>query len=156
MTIDSVDARLIQVLDSDPDISDVALARALGISRTTVHSRRRRLVDDGVLGAQSRRLDPASLGRPLMAFVSIAISQADEERAVAGLLALPEVVEVHAITGDSDMLARVVASSTDDLRRVTGAILRIRGIVRTNTTIALSEVVPRRMAPLLAVVAVRG
>lgn len=91
-----------------------------------------------------------------MAFVSIAISQADEEYAVAGLLALPEVVEVHAITGDSDMLARVVASSTDDLRRVTGAILRIRGIVRTNTTIALSEVVPRRMAPLLAVVAGRG
>ncbi|ROQ39730.1 DNA-binding Lrp family transcriptional regulator [Frondihabitans sp. PhB188] len=149
MTVDPLDARLILALDADPDATVVALAAKLGVSRNTVHARLKRMVDGGTLGAQSRRVHPAALGRPLTAFVSIALSQADEEHAVAGLAALPEVIELHAITGESDMLARVVAATTEDLRRVTGAILRIRGVVRTNTTIALTEVLPMRLGPLL-------
>ena len=56
---------------------------------------------------------------------------------------------MHAVTGDGDLLARVVALDTADLYRVTELILQAPGVVRASTSIALLEVQPMRIAPLL-------
>ena len=61
----------------------------------------------------------------------------------------PEIVEVLATTGEGDLLARVVAVDTADLYRVTEQVLAAPGVVRASTSIALVEVVPFRLAPLL-------
>jgi hypothetical protein len=87
----------------------------------------------------SRRVDPAALGYGLVAFMSLTMSQAEPESVHEGLLALPEVVEVHYTTGDADLLAHVVAKDTTDLHRITKAILAIDGVDRTSTAISLAE-----------------
>jgi DNA-binding Lrp family transcriptional regulator len=149
-SIDSLDAQLMLSLDDDPDASVLSLARTLGIARNTVHARLRRLALNGVVRAFSRRVDPVALGYPLTAFVFIAISQVHDEQAVAGLARIPEVIEVHSVTGDTDIFARVVARDPADLRRITGSILRIEGVVRTSTSLSMSEVMPLRLSALLA------
>jgi len=147
--MDPLDARIILALDDDPDATILALAQTLSVARNTVHARLRRMAADGVLKPVSRRVDPGALGYGLVAFMSLAVSQAEPESVHEGLLDLPEVIEVHYTTGDADLLAHVVAKDTADLHRVTKAILAIDGVDRTSTAISLAEVVPYRPRALL-------
>ena len=65
------------------------------------------------------------------------------------LAAIPEVLEVHTITGAGDMLCRVVARSNADLQRVIDAIVSAEGVVRSATLISLATQVPYRVLPLV-------
>jgi len=147
--IDALDARLLLALDDDPDASTLALSQALGIARNTVQSRLRRLAESGALLTNSRRIDASALGYDLVAFISIAISQTDGDQTTEGLATIPEVVEIHSITGDADLLVKVVARDTHDLLRLTREIIGVPGIVRTATAVSLSEAMPLRLRPLL-------
>ena len=147
--LDGTDARIVIALDDDPQATVVALARRLSLARNTVQARLQRLHGQW-LGGVSRRVDPATLGYPILAFVTLEISQGDIDRTVAALSAIPEIMEVHATTGDGDLLARVVARDPDDLHRVTRDMLAGPSVRRTRTSVALREYVPLRTAPLLA------
>jgi DNA-binding Lrp family transcriptional regulator len=59
----------------------------------------------------------------------------------AALTEVPEVVEVHGLSGGADLLIQVVAKDADDLYRVAGQILGIRGVRRTNTSLVMRELV---------------
>ncbi|WP_115786889.1 Lrp/AsnC family transcriptional regulator [Arthrobacter silvisoli] len=147
--LDSLDARIILALDRDPESSALALSRTLGVARNTVHARLARLERSGALSSFSRRLDPAALGYGLIAFLSLAISQTRAGSVENGLEAIPEVIEVHATTGDADLMAKVVARDTADLYRITNQILEIEGIQRTSTAISVLEFMPPRFDGLL-------
>ena len=148
-TFDSLDARIILALDKDPEASALALSRILGVARNTVHARLTKLEHGGALRSFSRRLDPAAFGYGLMAFLSLAISQTRAGSVENGLEAIPEVIEVHATTGDADLMAKVVARDTADLYRITNRILEIDGIQRTSTAISVLELMPPRFEGLL-------
>jgi len=151
-SIDALDARIILALDDDPDATILALSRALGIARNTVHARLRHLAEDGALRPFSQRLDLRALGYELVAFMSLWVSQTDPG-ILAGLLGVPEVISAHYTTGDADILAQAVARNTRDLHRITKAILAVDGVVRTSTAISLDEVIPYRPRALLRVAA---
>jgi DNA-binding Lrp family transcriptional regulator len=151
-SIDALDARIILALDDDPDATILALSRALGIARNTVHARLRHLAEDGALRPFSQRLDLRALGYELVAFMSLWVSQTDPG-ILAGLLGVPEVISAHYTTGDADILAQAVARNTRDLHRITKAILAVDGVVRTSTAISLDEVIPYRPHALLRVAA---
>jgi DNA-binding Lrp family transcriptional regulator len=146
--LDATDARILLALDRDPQATVVALANELGLARNTVQARLRRMTD-GALSRTSRRVEPEALGYPLMAFVTVSLSQRMRAEATEALGAIPEIVELMATTGDGDMLARVVVRDTADLNRVTEALLDMPGIVRTSTSIVLKKVWSLRMDPLL-------
>ncbi|ALO06111.1 transcriptional regulator, AsnC family [Streptomyces venezuelae] len=151
--MDSLDARILLALDDEPDATALALARRLGIARNTLSSRLQRMQQSGALREFTRRVDPALLGRGLVAFVSIAVSQTSTPRAVEILRSLPEVIEMHATTGEADLLVKVVARDTADLHRVTSRILGAPGVVRTSTAISLYEEMPLRIRALIEEVA---
>ena len=148
-SMDALDARILLALDDDPDATSLALARQLGIARNTLHARLSRLRATGAIGQYSRRIDPRALGRGLVAFISVELSQTTGHRATAALRSVPEVVEMHAITGEADLLLRVVARDTADLHRITGELLAVAEVVRTSTAISLLEEMPLRMRALL-------
>ena len=147
--MDRLDARILLALDDDPDATALALAQRLGIARNTLHARLLRLRSSGALREQSRRLDPAHLGRPLTAFVSVEVSQEAGERAGEALCAVPEVVEAHHLTGDADLLLKVVARDPADLHRLNGVLITVPGVVRISTAVSLHEQMPLRLRPLL-------
>ncbi|WP_026264371.1 Lrp/AsnC family transcriptional regulator [Arthrobacter sp. 135MFCol5.1] len=147
--IDALDAEILLTLDQDPQATVLSLSRTLGVARNTVHARLRRLVNDGSLAPFSQRVRTAALGLPLVAFISISISQSSSDQAVAALQTTPEIIEMHATTGDADLLAKVAAKDPADLHRITNAMLAIDGVVRTSTAMSLVEVMPTRTLPLL-------
>ena len=102
-------------------------------------------------------IDPAALGHGVSAFVTLEIRQAGGHDPVAERLAgIPEVLQVHTITGTGDMLCRVVARTNADLQRVIDAIVGVAGVVRASTVIALATPVPYRVLPLVRAVAQQG
>jgi len=138
--LDQTDARILRALDGDPLATTVALSRRLGLARNTVQSRVR----------------PRALGRPLIAFVTMTITQGDIEEITEELSQVPEILEMHATTGDGDLLAKVAARDPADLHRITRRLLDCRSVVRTSTAMAVLELVPARTAPLLDDLAGRG
>lgn len=147
--MDRLDAQILLALDDDPDATSLALAGRLGIARNTLHARLRRLHETKVVREFSRRIDPAALGRGLVAFVSIELSQTSGRQATTRLAEIPEVVEVHNTTGQADLLLKVVARDPADLHRVTGEVLAVPQVVRTSTVISLEEAMPLRLRALL-------
>jgi DNA-binding Lrp family transcriptional regulator len=147
--LDGLDARIILELDKDPEATILSLSRTLGVARNTVHARLRRLSAEGVLLPFSRRVLLGALGYKLVAFVSLSISQSTADEVRAALLRMPEVVEVHYVTGDADLLTKVVATDTDHLHRLTLAILAINGVQRSSTAVSLAEMIPYRPDALL-------
>lgn len=147
--LDPLDARILLAMDAHPGATTVALAQHTGLSRNTIQAHERRWTEQRRLAPNSTRVRPADLGHPLLAFVSMEISQRQADECVAALVRVPEVLELHATTGEGDMLARVVAADPGDLNRVTREILGCPGVVRTSSVLAMQEILPLRTAPLL-------
>lgn len=148
--MDELDVRLIEIFTAEPRIGALEASRRLGIARGTVTARLDRLERAGVVSGWGPSLDPAALGHPVTAFLTLEIRQGAGHDAVAEHLAtIPEVLEACTITGPGDMWARVVARSNTDLQTVIDRALDHPGIVRSSTVIALATQVPYRVAPLL-------
>jgi DNA-binding Lrp family transcriptional regulator len=150
--LDQIDRNLIELFAAEPRIGVLEASRRLGIARGTVQARLDKLQDRGVIAGWGPRLDPAALGYPVTAFLTLEIRQGAGHEAIAAHLAgIPEVLEAYTITGAGDMWCRVVARSNADLQRVIDAVLSDAGIVRSSTVIALATQIPYRVLPLLDV-----
>lgn len=148
--IDDLDARLIGLLSAEPRIGVLECSRRLGVARGTVQARLDRLQERGVIRGFGPDVDPAALGYQVTAFVTLEIRQAGGHDPVAArLAAIPEVIEVHTITGGGDMLCRIVGRDNQDLQRVIDLVVDVEGVRRTSTVIALATPVPQRTLPLV-------
>jgi DNA-binding Lrp family transcriptional regulator len=150
MPFDALDARLVALLSSEPRLGVLEVSRRLGIARGTVQARLDRLLRSGTIDL-APTVDPAPLGYPITAFLSLELTQRAGRDAVLDHLGqIPEVIEVHTITGAADLLVRLVCRSNPDLQRVIDAVVADPSVQRTATTIALDTPVPRRTGPLVA------
>ena len=147
---DRLDAQLVQLLRDEPRVGVLEASRRLGVARGTVQARLDRMQARGVITGFGPDIDPAALGYGVTAFVTLEIRQAGGHDPVAhGLAVIPEVLEVHTITGTGDMLCRVVAKTNADLQRVIDVIVDVAGVVRSSTVIALATPLPYRVLPLV-------
>lgn len=147
---DRLDAQLVQLLRDEPRVGVLEASRRLGVARGTVQARLDRMQSRGVITGFGPDIDPAALGYGVTAFVTLEIRQAGGHDPVAhGLAVVPEVLEVHTITGTGDMLCRVVAKTNADLQRVIDVIVDVAGVVRASTVIALATPLPYRVLPLV-------
>ncbi|TDW29055.1 Lrp/AsnC family transcriptional regulator [Cryobacterium psychrophilum] len=148
-TLDQTDTRLLRALSEDPRSTFVALAQKLGLSRNTVQARMARLEESNTFLSFDRRVNPIALGYPLTAFIEVHVQQKRLAKIVTELAQIPEIVQAHGMSGQSDLLVRVVCTDADDLFRIDGTILAVEGVERTETSLAMGEVIPFRVAPLL-------
>lgn len=147
--LDRTDLRLLLALAREPGRTVVALAAHLGISRNTVQARMSQLERRRVFLPFERRIDTGALGYALLAFVQVHVRQQQLEEIVTAIEDLPEVVEAHGLTGDADLLLRVVAADAEELFAVNRRLLAIPGVERCDTNLAMGELIPFRVQPLI-------
>jgi DNA-binding Lrp family transcriptional regulator len=147
--LDATDARLLLALSDTPRATGLDLAQRLGLSRNTVQARVAALEARGALRQFDTRVQPVALGYPLTAFITTQVNQHMLNGVGVALGDLPEVIEVHGLTGATDLLVRVVARDPDDLYRISALILGIPGVERTSIALSMREMVDYRVAPLL-------
>jgi DNA-binding Lrp family transcriptional regulator len=156
-TIDELDAALIELLAAEPRVGVLEASRRLGVARGTVQARLDRLAERGVITGYGPDVDPVALGYEVTAFITLEIRQSGgHDPVAAGLATIPEVLELHTITGTGDMLCRVVARTNADLQRVLDSIVATEGVLRSSTLISLATQVPYRIIPLVRAAGTRG
>ena len=149
MDLDDLDRALLLALLERPRAGLREHARALGIARGTAQARFLRLQERGVIVGFAPHVNPEALGFDVHAFVTLHITQGRLDDVATALEAVAEVVEVHSITGDGDLWARVVARTNAHLEHVVQGIIGTPGVERTRTEIALTERVAHRVLPLV-------
>jgi DNA-binding Lrp family transcriptional regulator len=148
--IDPLDARLIGLLRVEPNLPVIEMARRLGVARGTVQARLGRLHDGGVITGYGPDVDAIAAGYEVLAFTILEIAQGSGDAIVDGLGAIPEVLEVFAITGPGDLHLRIVARSNEHFHEVLQRVLELPGITRTETKLVLHAALRRSVADLVA------
>ena len=147
--VDNTDRRILLALVEEPRASNAAIAERLGLARNTVQSRVANLERDDVLRNYDRRLHAAAIGYPLTVFMATHVDQPRITTVVAALAEIPEVVQAHGLSGQADVLLRLVCKDTDDLYRVNQEVLATEGVIRTETWLSMGELIPFRLSPVL-------
>ncbi len=154
MTIDRLDGAILQLFAAEPRVGVLEAGRRLGAARNTIQARLDRMQRSGVIADLAPTVDPAALGFPVTAFVTVEIAQGrGRQDVIDHLVRIPEVIEVHTITGAADLLVQLVSRSNADLQRVIDDVVRDPAVVRASTSIALDTPVPHRTGPLVRSVA---
>ncbi|HEV6952886.1 Lrp/AsnC family transcriptional regulator [Brachybacterium paraconglomeratum] len=147
--VDDTDRRILLAMTENPRATIVSVAQKLGLSRNTVQARLAALEAGQALQGYDRRLHAASLGYPLTVFMETQVDQPKLEQVIAQLRDIPEVVQVHGLSGLNDILVRCVCRDAEDLYRVNKLVLGCDGVIRTDTSLAMGELIPFRLAPVL-------
>ena len=154
--LDATDARLLLALSDAPRATALALADRTRLSRNTVQSRLARMDQENALLSFENRISTTGLGYPVRAFILTSVRQRKLDAVGAALAKIPEVVEVVGMSGVADLLIEVVARHVEDLYRIAGAVLAIKGVKRTTTGLVMREMVGYRVTPLLQTLADDG
>lgn len=149
MPHDELDRALLVLLLEHPRAGLREHARTLGVARGTVTARFHRMLETGLITGLGPQVSPQAFGYALLAFVHIDVTQGNLDSVIEALVAVPEVVEAHTITGDGDLHCRVVARDTTELERVVQRLIAIHGVVRTRSQMALTQRIPYRTLPLV-------
>lgn len=147
--MDRIDLEILSALAEDPRTTIVALAESLRLSRNTIQARMTRLEQTGIFLSYERSFSPEVLGFPLQAFISIGVRQIELPRITAELARIPEIIQAHGLSGSVDLLARVACRDARHLFDTDARILSIEGVERTETSLAMGEVIPFRVAGLI-------
>ncbi|MBL1088095.1 MULTISPECIES: Lrp/AsnC family transcriptional regulator [Streptomyces] len=134
--MDDIDRALITELQRDAGQAYAVLGKAVGLSAGAAHERVRKLRERGVIRHTTVDVDPAALGRGVLAFVMVD-SSAWMGDAAASFAAIPEIQEAHIIAGAASVLVKVRTATTEQLQDVLRRLYAIEGVSGTQATVVL-------------------
>ena len=137
--IDDKDRGILNIIQSNARVSNVDVARQLGMAPSAVLERLRKLEARGIIRGYEARLDPKAMGQGLLAFVFVKSDDLSGKVRTGELIAAaPEVLEVHQVAGEDCFLVKVRVADTEALGRFLrerfGALASVHS---TRTTIVL-------------------
>lgn len=109
--LDSIDCKLLELLQKNAEMQIADLANEVGLSSTPCWRRVQRLKEAGVITANVVLVDRMKVNLGVTVFVSVRTNTHSEawfERFRASVETIPEVVEFYRMSGDVDYLLRVV------------------------------------------------
>ncbi|GHE06384.1 transcriptional regulator [Streptomyces alanosinicus] len=144
--LDDIDRQLLELLQQDASRPYAALGEAVGLSAGATHERVRKLRERGVIRRTTVEVDPAAVGRDVLAFVMV-----DSTRWVGDsgdrFAAVPEIQEAHVIAGSASVLVKVRTATTQQLQDVLRRIYAIEGVSGTQATVVLETFFERPVTP---------
>jgi DNA-binding Lrp family transcriptional regulator len=135
--VDAVDRRLLGHLAEDATLSYAELGRRMSLSPPAVHERVKRLKEAGVIRRTAAVLDPDLVGKPLLAFVHVDTLGWGKTPAMMRLKELPEVEEIHAVTGDACLILKVRTAGPAALEDFLAHVYAVPGVRGTRSYVAL-------------------
>jgi DNA-binding Lrp family transcriptional regulator len=150
--LDAIDWRILGLLQGDARISNVELARQVGLSPSPCLSRVRALEDSGYISRYVSLLDPQRVGLKVSVFIQVTLEKQIEpalDRFEAAIRERPEVMECYLMTGESDYLLRVVVPDLQALERfILQFLSRVPGVGNIKSSFALKQVKYQTALPL--------
>lgn len=133
--MDSIDFKLISILQQNARIPLKQLAEQVFLSSPATAARLEKLEIEGIIKGYSAQIDLKKLGYPIIAFVKLDILPDQKPTFYPFIQAHPNVLECNCITGNYSMLLKVAFQSTEALDEFIG---NLQAFGRTETQIAFS------------------
>ena len=142
--LDAFDRRILEVVEGEGRISIAELSQRVGLSKSPVQARLRRLEARGVIRGYRALVDPRAVGREHVAFVEVRLSDT-RERALAAfnaaVRAIPEIEACHMIAGSFDYLLKVRTGGMAEYRAMLAErISTLPHVAATSTYVAMETV----------------
>ncbi len=142
-TLDDIDRKLIALLQDNARLSTVALAKAVGLSRSTVQERLQRLENAGVIAQYTVRL--GSDGDPLQAWLLLRYADSFScDDVMPSLAELPQVQQAFSVAGEIDLVLLVRADGPRQLAELRETIAMLKGVDDVTTLTVLRTMLDRR------------
>ena len=144
---DAIDRRIVAALSADARLSLSALAEKVGLSKTPVQARLKKLEAAKVIRGYAAIVDHSRLGRGHVAFVTVGLSDTRSAALKAfneAVMKAPEIESCHMTAAEFDYLLKVRTTDIADYRRVLGeTISALPHVARTSTFVAMETVKDR-------------
>lgn len=150
--LDPLDRAILGELQENARLSNVELARRVGLSPSPCLRRVRDLESSGVIREYTALLEPAAVGLGVSVFVQVTLERQVDEGLVrfeSSIQERPEVMECYLMTGDSDYLLRVVVPDVPAFEHfLIDYLTRLPGVSGVKSSFALKEIKYRTALPL--------
>ena len=144
--MDDIDRQLLALLQEDASRPYAALGQAVGLSAGAAHERVRKLRERGVIRGTVVDVDPAKIGRGVLAFILVDATAWMGDSADA-FAAVPELQEAHVVAGDASVLVKVRTATTEQLQDVLRRLFAIDGVSGTRAVVVLETFFERPVGP---------
>lgn len=152
MKMDVYDRSILRHLQQDGRMSNLSLAERIHLSAPQTLRRVRTLEEKGVIRSYTAQVVPAAIGLGVMAFVNLSLDR-EQFRNVREverqLMAFPNIIECHTISGDFDYILKVVASDLKSLSQfLTDTLMQVPGVASLRSMICMEEIKPVSGLPI--------
>ncbi|MBY0555642.1 MAG: Lrp/AsnC family transcriptional regulator [Burkholderiaceae bacterium] len=141
--LDRYDYAILSALQLDGTLSVAQLSERIGLSSTPCWKRIRRLEEEGYLENRVAIVNRRKVGLPVTVFVSVRTSQHDDKwlaRFAAAVVALPEVLEFHRMSGDIDYLLKVVTSDIEGYDRFYKKLIKVAQLSGVSSAFSMEQI----------------
>lgn len=142
--LDQFDQAILRILSAEGRLSVTDLATRVGLSKSPVQARLKRLEGTGYITGYQAVLNPVRLGLSHIAFVEVRLSSTSEPALSAfnaAVLKVPQIEECHLIAGNFDYLLKVRTADITTYRTVLAeAISGLPHVASTSTYVAMEAV----------------
>jgi DNA-binding Lrp family transcriptional regulator len=121
-----------------------SLARKLGLSRTTVQDRLRKLEKSGTIAGYSVRLSPAAKSGSFAAFISFGAEPRRHVEVAKAMTRHPQIELLYTVSGKYDLIARARTESAEAMDKLIDELVTIPGVTQVETSVILSTKLDRR------------
>lgn len=147
--LDAISLEILTILQKKARIPNIEVSRQVGLAPSAVLERIRKMEKQGVIDGYEVRLNPKRFKCAQVAFVHVKTVGPQDTEVGARLAAIPEVQEVHFVSGSDCYLIKIRSADSTSL----GLLLRekistIEGVVSTKTETVLSTVKETSRIPL--------
>lgn len=152
LQLDSIDWNILGLLQADARMSNVELAKAVGLSPSPCLNRVRALEEAGYISRYVTLLDALRVGLKVSVFIQVTLERQIEsalERFENAIRGRPEVMECYLMTGDADYLIRVVVADIQVLEEfILKFLTKLPGVGNIKSSFALKQVKYQTALPL--------
>lgn len=138
------DEELLGLLKLDAREPVASLARKLGVSRTTVQDRLKRLEESGVIAGYAVKLGHAAKLPGIAALVTLGIEPRQQIEVARTIGTYPQVETLHTVSGKFDLVAVVKTPTSEDMDKLIDKIGMLKGVNDIETAVILSTKLDRR------------
>lgn len=150
--LDHYDLLLLDALQRNSDTTNADLSEAIHLSVSQISRRRQRLEEEGIIAQFVAMLDQKTVGLGVTAFAHVLLeshSRAGPEAFANAIMAMPEILECHSVSGDADYILRIVAPDLDSFSDLMmNRILHLPNVAHIKTSIALQTIKQTHILPL--------
>lgn len=139
--LDQTDHAILNLLTEDGRMSIKDISKQLNLTPTPIFERIKKMEKSGVIDHYTVVLNYEKLGKNFHAFAHISLKDHSKEKVhqlEQSLLNIPEVVECHYVTGNTDFIIKILVENMDMYRTfVMNRLLEVQNIGKVESYLSL-------------------